>query len=305
MSTGQAPIVIKSTSSLDVADSPSNIATNTSSTVEQLVPNIDGQSVYPYLVSAQHIHAVDLTCAGTLETDDLTVVDDLTVTDDAAVGGDLAVTGDVSADEFVATTGVITPAISRTGDLSITATDDMNLIFGNTAGETFIVKRGAGATLTIDQDDKATFAGEVACTDLTASGNVDAANLDEAASTWTPTIGAVAPMTISGTPTIARAHYSIVGPWMFVALKASFTCATSATNTVTFTIPSGFTIADSSTYLPAKCYNNGDSYGLAGYCQYVNSTTIAVRFYDARNWALAGSNVTTFEVHGFFRHATS
>jgi len=54
MTTGQAPIRIKTGNALDVEDTTSNVAINQAMMEALSAANIDGKDVYPNYVGAQH-----------------------------------------------------------------------------------------------------------------------------------------------------------------------------------------------------------------------------------------------------------
>ena len=59
MTTGQAPIRIKTGNALDVEDTTSNVAINQAMMEALSAPDIDGKDVYPNYVGAQHLSAAD------------------------------------------------------------------------------------------------------------------------------------------------------------------------------------------------------------------------------------------------------
>jgi hypothetical protein len=140
---------------------------------------------------------------------------------------------------------------------------------------------------------------------LTSAGNLDAPNFYSGAYSWTPTITALAPMSITGTPTVNYAKYTIMGPWMFIEVDVAFATTGTASNTVYFTVPSGYVRASSYETMAGKYYPNGGSSSVAMIQQGPTTSTFMVRPYDLSNWPIVGTNSNTFTVKGFFRYAAA
>ncbi len=114
---------------------------------------------------------------------------------------------------------------------------------------------------------------------------------------WTPTIAAVAPMTISAQG-LQYSKYFQIGKMVFFQVYAAPTTATTASNTITFTLP---VTAASSLFGGGGCWCYDGTNNLPGHWR-LNSTTVAyVSKVDASNFALAANR--QISVNGWYEAA--